>query len=806
MKLPELLAPAGNFDCMTAAANAGADAIYMGGSRFGARAYADNADTDAYLRAIDKLHVKNKKIYLTLNTLVKDSEMPDIEGFLRPLYEEGLDAVIVQDVGVVNYLTKYFPELPIHLSTQMTLNTAQAAESVRALSKGANITRLVPSRELNLEDIRLLRAGTDLEIECFVHGALCYCYSGQCLMSSMFGGRSGNRGRCAQPCRLEYGISGKQSHYLSPKDMCTIEILPELIEAGIDSFKIEGRMKGVGYVSGVTEGYRRVMDKYSELGAQRYREFVHANPEFVEEILLRMQDLYNRGSFSHGFYDCVGGKNMMALNRPNHNGVVVGTVERVRGINAAMRLEKAVGPQDILEIRDGGKTLYEFTVGTGEPAGEILCSNFKPGSEVAAGNTVYRTRNQSLLNELEEKYLKNESKVKINGSFTFKLGEEMQLTCRCRGTEITVTGPVVDAAKSRPMDEATLREKLSKTGETPFEFKTLSIEVEGDGFCPVGKLNEIRREALEKLETELANKHKRVFKEFGAYTVPEKNYSPTKPRVQALVSTEGQLESALMSDFVEDIYLDITDINIEKLNDYCDQVAGAEKTLYLALPRILRARYLESLEKYQGALRNPAVAGYLIRNLDCYPFISDIAERDGREIILDWNLYTFNNEAREFWKRGSSRQTASLELSGSELKEFGCSDMVVPVYGRVPLMVTAQCLNRVRGNCLKAESGEIEKRGPLILTDRMQKEMPVLAHCNYCFATIHNSDTYCLSGCTAELRALNAYALRLDFTLESGRETANVLATLAVEWQKGFAPDKSFLYRKTSGSFKRGTE
>ncbi len=806
MKLPELLAPAGSFDCMTAAASAGADAVYMGGLKFGARAYAENADTEAYLRAIDKLHIKNKKIYLTLNTLLKDSELPEIEGILRPLYEQGLDAVIVQDVGVVNYLSKYFPKLPIHLSTQMTVNTAFAAETVRAMAKEANITRVVPSRELSLEEIRKLREDTDLEIECFIHGALCYSYSGQCLMSSMFGGRSGNRGRCAQPCRLEYQAAGRSAHFLSPKDMCTIEILPDLIEAGIDSFKIEGRMKGVGYVSGVTEGYRRVMDKYAELGRTGYREYVKAHPEFTEEIILRMQDLYNRGSFSHGFYDCAGGKNMMAMNRPNHNGLVVGTVERVRGINAAMRLERAVGPQDILEIRDKDKTLYEFTVGQGEPAGEILCSNFKPGSEVVPGNTVYRTRNQSLLNELEDKYLKNEPKVKITGSFTFKQGEAMELTCTCQGVTVKATGPLVEAAKNRPLEEESLREKLSKTGETPFEFSKLEIKVEGNGFCPVGKLNEIRREALEKLAEELAGQYRRSSEQFTVLTPKKAIGESTKPRIQVVVATEDQLKSTVAADFVDDIYLDITDLSIEKLNDYCDTVAASGKALYLALPRILRAKGEEELEHFEGALRNPFVRGYLIRNLDCHPFIYDISKRDGKEIILDWNLYCFNNEAKEFWKRGSDRQTASLELSGAELREFGCNDMIVPVYGRIPLMVTAQCQNRIRGNCLKAEKADTTKRSPMVLTDRMQKEMPVLSHCNYCFSTIHNSDTYCLSGCNAELKAINAYALRIDFTLESGKEATNVLASLSAEWQKGFAPDKAFLYRKTAGSFKRGTE
>ncbi len=807
MILPELLAPAGSFDCMKAAAAAGADAVYMGGLKFGARAYAENASTDDYLRAIDRMHVRNKKIYLTLNTLLKDSEIPEIEGFLRPLYNQGLDAVIVQDVGVIQYLTENFPKLPIHLSTQMTVNTANAANAVKELSKDAYISRVVPSRELSLEEIKKMREETGLELECFVHGALCYCYSGQCLMSSLFGGRSGNRGRCAQPCRLEYEMNGQTAHFLSPKDICTIEILPDLIEAGIDSFKIEGRMKGVGYVSGVTEGYRTVMDKYGELGGKGYREYVRKHPEFIEKIMFRMLDLYNRGSFSHGFYDCAGGKSMMAMTRPNHNGVLVGTVEKIRGINAAIRLERKVGPQDILEIRSKDKTVYEFTVGTGEGAGELLCSNFKPGSDVAVGNSVYRTRNQGLLDELEDKYLKNEPKIPIKGAFTFKPGEPMKLTCVCKRTEYTVTGDAVDEAKSRPMDAEMLRDKLTKTGETPFEFEELEIDAATNGFTPVGKLNELRRTCLEGLEKTIAEKYRREPEthEEIRRTVPDMSLIPERTRIQALVSTEDQLYAAAASDFVDDIYIDITDLAFEKLNDYCDRVSEKNKGLFLAFPRILRANSLESLTTHQGALRNPCINGYLIRNLDCWPLVSDLANRGFLKLITDWNLYAFNSEAKDFWKRNGAMMTASLELSARELKELDMREMVLPVYGRVPLMVTAQCLNRVRGKCLKAEGAENKGQMP-ILTDRMQKEMPVLAHCNYCFSTIHNSDTYALMGCSAELRGLAPYALRLDFTMESGKETANVLKTFEEEWKHGVAPDKSFFYRKTAGSFRRGTE
>jgi len=249
---PEILAPAGSIESLKGAVAAGADAVYIGGSRFGARAYAENPEQDMLLSAIDYVHSKDRRIYLTVNTLLKEQELTkELYSFLEKYYRAGVDAVIVQDMGVLHFLAVNFPELPIHASTQMTLVNADGA----GLLSGYPVTRMVPARELSLEEIRHIRANTKLELECFVHGALCYCYSGQCLFSSMIGGRSGNRGRCAQPCRMAYEVwedgrrAGNSLYALSPKDLCTLDKIPELVTAGIDSFKIEGRMKRPEYTA-----------------------------------------------------------------------------------------------------------------------------------------------------------------------------------------------------------------------------------------------------------------------------------------------------------------------------------------------------------------------------------------------------------------------------------------------------------------------------------------------------------------------------------------------------------------------------
>ena len=304
-RMAEILAPAGDFDTLKAAVSAGADAIYLGGEQFGARAFAKNFTEEELCSAIDYAHLHGRKIYLTVNTLVKEREFDQLYGYLLPYYRQGLDAVIVQDMGVMEYIHRQFPDMDIHASTQMTVTNAISAEWLEK----QGVARVVPARELSLPEIKEIRDRTDLEIECFVHGALCYCYSGQCLLSSLIGGRSGNRGQCAQPCRLPYRVNGKKpSDILSLKDLCTIEHIPDLIEHGIDSFKIEGRMKQPAYVAAVTDAYRRYRDYYLEKGREHY----HVR----KEDLNRLMQAYQRRGYCNGYYYVHNGKNMISLERP----------------------------------------------------------------------------------------------------------------------------------------------------------------------------------------------------------------------------------------------------------------------------------------------------------------------------------------------------------------------------------------------------------------------------------------------------------------------------------------------------------
>ena len=355
----ELLAPAGSYEALEAAFEAGADAVYLGGQKFGARAYADNLDQEQLIRAIDLAHLRGKQLYLTINTLLKNRELEEeLYAYLAPLYEAGLDAVIVQDLGVMEFIKTYFPKLHIHASTQMTITGVESAK----LLKKAGATRVVTARELLLEEIKKIYDATHMEIESFVHGALCYCYSGQCLMSSMIGGRSGNRGRCAQPCRLPYQVyrdgkrlNNEQTAYaLSPKDMCTVEILPEIIEAGVYSLKIEGRMKKPEYTAGVVSVYRKYLDRYLA-GEKR--------PVVTEENRKILWDIYNRDGFHQSYYKQRNGRSMMALENEKSGGTIRNEELFSRIRKEYMEKKTPVPVQGTLTVYTGCPAILEVQAG-----------------------------------------------------------------------------------------------------------------------------------------------------------------------------------------------------------------------------------------------------------------------------------------------------------------------------------------------------------------------------------------------------------------------------------------------------------
>ena len=886
----EILAPAGSYEGMKAAMNAGCDAVYIGGSSFGARAYANNPEDETMLRAIDEAHIRNKQLYLTVNTLLKEKERTgELYRFLEKFYLQGLDAVIVQDVGVMHFIHKHFPQLPIHASTQMTLTMAQGAN----LLKDYGVTRIVTSREISLKEIKTIRENTDLEIETFVHGALCYCYSGQCLMSSIIGGRSGNRGRCAQPCRMPYQFHSENSklyseqdkYLLSPKDINTLAILPELIEAGIDSFKIEGRMKRPEYAAATSFLYRKYTDYYLEGGREKYDKLIRG--EAFKEDMILLQDIYSRGGFSEGYGKTYHGKSMMSLVRPNHSGVYVGEVKDIAGSQVSIILRENVNAQDILEIRQNPEEGYEFTVKDVHEKGQILRTNvgrrylnnsgegkFKDSRapkfidpNIHIGDEVYRTKNNKLLEQLAADYMSKEQQLGITGILSAKIGKCLALTLRTRECSVTAYQGEVQTAQKQPMTKEKISSSLEKTGDTFYYFKELVIDCNDNIFVPVAWLNEIRREAINLLQEEVKNSYHRdksrlavkdieressLYMEKTAEDISHEKLGKIQENVlkkedalqreEALrgenldrngrnnpfgislsVQTKAQFELAISISETTVVIVHYDRNNCSEIIEMAADAKEKKKEFILYLPTICRLSVYEKLRRDLAEINdNENIGGYLVQNFEEVALLQSLF-REGKQpkkIILNYNMYVYNKEAKEFWKEiGITDYTAPVELNYQELKTLEITDCDMIVYGYQPLMVSAQCLYESTGGCRKSNSGADNRDDSSTkddsskedqdtfgeLMDRLGKKFYVKTNCSSCYNVIYNGQALFLIKQEPEIRKLAPKNIRLDFTMESASEMKQVIAACVDTYCYG---KKTVLEHSdyTTGHFKRGVE
>ena len=731
----ELLAPAGSFDILKAVINAGADAVYAAGPRFGARAYAKNFTKEELLAAIDFVHIKGKKFYLTVNTLLKEQEMALLYDDLSPLYEAGLDAVIVQDLGVMQVIRESFPELAIHASTQMTVTGAYGAQ----LLLEAGCSRIVTARELSLKEISNIYEHTGAEIESFVHGALCYCYSGQCLLSSMIGGRSGNRGRCAQPCRLPYELfdshkkllsaaKNKGQYLLSPKDLCTIDLIPELIKSGVYSFKIEGRMKQAEYAAGVTGIYRKYIDQYEEDPTQPY--------QVAGEDRQALLELGNRCGFTEGYYQKHNGKDMITFTKPSH----------------------------------------------------------EKGSE-------------ELQNHIRTIYVETENKEKIKGILRLSEGKPATLVLKCREAQAEVTGEIVQEAQKQPLSRETILEKMKKTGNTPFEWEELNLEIEGNIFLTVGALNQLRRAGMEKLAEAIQRPYRR--KSLLPIHIEEEElpnrdkFSQKKMRLSVLTETLEQFQAVLKQPETERIYLEAFALQRKQfawqLKELANQAKSAGKECYLALPYVFRMETAQWYENNWPKIEAADVDGYLIRNLEELSFLRAQGV-DTFRIQGDYGLYGFSNQG--ICGLGSlslEQHTLPVELNAKELRELDCSKGELIVYGYQPLMISAQCLYKNTAGCDK-------KTQIFYLKDRYGKLFPVKNHCEDCYNILYNISPLSLFHQFSGVKAIKPAAVRISFTMENQRQIEQIFEFYRQAVSTGSVDRENYLSDFTNGHFKRGVE
>lgn len=732
----ELLAPAGNYESFLGAIHAGADAVYLAGQRFGARAYADNFFTEELCRAIRYAHLSDRKVYLTLNTLVKESEFSEIYAYLKPFYEEGLDGIIIQDMGVLAYVRREFPGMPIHISTQAMVTGSAGARFL----KDHGAVRIVPARELSLSEIRQIKAETGLELETFVHGAMCYCYSGQCLFSSIAGGRSGNRGRCAQPCRLPYQLYEKgqscfpkESYPLSLKDLCTIQDLPALLNAGIDSFKIEGRMKKPEYAAGVTAIYRKYMDRMLE----------HPEKEFHVEPadLQKLSSLYIRSEVQNGYYFRQNGAEMITLTSPAYSG-----------------------------------------------------------------------SDEKLLAAIHDKYVTPEKKLPISVHLVCKVGEPLQLTLLRSGTDVSITevGPLVERASKQPVERDVLQEKIMQFGNTFFEVTDCLIEADTDCFVPVKALKELRRQASKRLEDAILKQKESMLWSMGQWK--ERTHVPQEGQCQegfsVLVSTQEQLQECVQrASLIERIYLEspLFD-NFEKALDHSlrpplfQLIFKLKEThdklqLFIALPYVLRTKDGAYISGLMELIRELPIDGFLVRNME---ELGALTEQEKYLLALDAGMYGMNREAVAFFEPYANSICLPYELNFAEKKHLmnstKQSSFEQVIYGRLPMMITANCLAKTAEKCSNKEK-------QLLLTDRYQHKFPVQTICRHCYNIIWNCLPLSLH---KNLSGYQNCLKRLQFTMESGHETGLLLDYFL---KNQGALGKDFPIKEyTAGHEKRGVE
>jgi len=750
MKELELLAPAGSLKTLKAVIHAGADAVYLGGSMFGARAYANNFNEEELLEAIRFGHIHGRKIILAVNTLLKEYELGQLYDYLHPYYEAGLDAVIVQDMGVMEFIKTHFPNLPIHTSTQMTITNVEGAR----LLKEQGVERVVTAREMSLEEIQRIHDEVGVELESFIHGALCYCYSGQCLFSSIIGGRSGNRGRCAQPCRLSYEVlQGEKSltgHHATPilslKDMCTLPFLYELADHGVYSFKIEGRMKTPEYAAGVVSIYRKYMDSY--LDGSR----IPVEKKDIRALL----ELGNRGGFTNGYYY-------------HHN-----------------------------------------------------------DSDMLSGESASHNKSEGVLQDnIRREYVDTELKEKIKGKLILNKECPAKIEVQYGKIKVSYQGDMVLVAQNRPLTEEVVTEKITKTGNTPFVFENLEVTMDDDIFMPVNQLNQLRRGALEALEEALLKPYERTLPELVETSSAETDRQTTgnaikekqisgqslsqtsgqqsagsSTEVRVLIEDAEQLPAVLKADFVDTVYLDCmlyTRENLlRKLSEDIDRVHASGKKAFYVFPFIFRQQTSLFYEKIMPELKKLPLNGIMVRSLDEIAFIKEWGNENW-QMVSDSNLYTYSNEAAEyFYRLGMIQDTIPVELNRKEIlrRENSRSEMII--YGRLPLMITAQCIHKNTLGCMHQPK-------VLNLKDRYSVHFPVKNFCSECYNVIYNSLPVCLFKEDVTVKKIAPAAVRLSFTTETEEETEQILTIYGDIYKNGGILGQMPM-ECTNGHFKRGVE
>ncbi len=775
----ELLAPVGSMESLYAAIQNGANAVYLGGKLFNARQYASNFDFDELKEAVDYAHLRDVKVYITANILVDNSEMENVIDYIKFLYEIDVDGIIVQDLGLANLIREFFPRLDIHGSTQMTINNLPGAEFVYDMG----FTRVVLARETPIDEIKYIHNNTPIELEAFIHGALCVCYSGQCLMSSLIGGRSGNRGKCAQPCRMPSSLIDKngntirdwdKKHILSPRDLNTLENLEEIIESGIISLKIEGRMKRPEYVATVVKNYRKALDEGTK----------NLKPEDKKDV----EQIFNRG-FTKGLTFGDFGRDFITIERPDNRGILVGKVTRADKYNVFILLEEDVNEGDGLE----------FVTGNGEYKGIKAPFYGKKGTTmklekpgyILNDSLVYKTSSINLLNSAKASYQQEKIKRPIDMEINISIGDNPKLMIMYKGNMVTALGEgKVEKSERVSLTKEKVIEQLSKLGDTTYILNNININLDEGAYLPVSILNLLRREAIEKLDRIVENINHRKPIDEKEYNIKKKSYfkyqgKNMKPdnKISVRVNDIEQFND-LDLEKLDRVYLGFYD-GLEKA---ANKVLNQGKEVYIWTDKILYQKDLDKLGELISPIKKN-INGISVSNLGSLKYMQD---RFDLNIHGDIGLNIFNSYSLEYLKNiGLGSVTLSPELNLNQIKKINeHSDAFTEtiVYGYLPVMVTKHCpMSLVKGCKNDKACGSCQYANGYGLKDRMNITFKMDRRDG--FTNIYNSVPLMVLDTLKQIYNSGVSMARLDFTMET-KNIRNIQRAF-YDYSKGIIDDNS---------------
>ena len=831
----DLLSPVGDFDCLKAAVQNGANSVYFGADLFSARAFASNFDINTLEKAILYAKTRGVKTNLTLNTLVTDNEFNEAFELAKKAYKFGIDAIIVQDLGLAKQLIKHFPDLDIHSSTQMTAHNLQGVLELQRLG----FKRVVLSRELSLQEIEYICKNTNVEIEVFVHGALCISYSGQCLFSSMVGGRSGNRGKCAQPCRLPYKLLENdkgidKGHLLSTRDLCGLNCIPNLIKAGVTCLKIEGRMKNPEYVATVTRIYRKYIDLAQDL----------INPQkFIDEENLDIYDFkenttnkfkyiinendiktllqaFNRGMSSSGHLLNEPNKNLVFKDKPNNMGLFLGKVQKYNKnkgyitvklqepieIGDTISLEKEKGSYNVSELMDKNRNIKETSIGQTVTIGRMK-------GNINLGDSIYKMSSKTL-NTLAQNSINGEHrKISLNCKVTIKHNEPLKITVTpttetannfdiYSNLNITYNSEIIpENAQNRPLEKEKIIAQISKTNDSIFEFSNIDVELDPDIFLPKfsATLNDLRRKVLESVyDYAISNIKRTCIKKIE----PDSLNNEVKNSLNDNTKTISVLLNILNLDFdyskldgFDNIYIPLKYFSIKKYD-------GILKTLeqkfnvYIYMPTIIKANYRNLLfSNIFNTIENHNIKGFVISNISNLLLLENVLKNPDYNFDLIAN-YTFNvfnlHSVLELKKLGIDKYTISPEstkeiinrlcgiVENSNVTGNGTSGLknLLPaeliVYGKTPLMNMNYCPLGKTNKCYPTCSSKCNLNNSYYLKDRLNMKFRILFDNIQTVSTIYNCKTTSIS--PNDFSNINCY--RVDILDESIDEINNIVNTV----------------------------